>query len=221
MVKPEISGIVLTMSPPEWHKTKPFEILLRLYSIFILWYKFRSIPIIKRKLAARVMHVRLCVKQLAPTLWRFFSQSSPIAKFDDWDEAFLKSSQRFIYCRPTFSDRLTPTITERLYTAANDKINNKHSRGYDYLQLLSVVLNTFIWIFGDCIGQNWWWEEKIRIFNIPGGHETCSSAIDSLLNVFGPIGYWFLSDVLNKHDTAMVPPFAFGITKDFEYGFLQ
>lgn len=153
-------------------------------------------------LAALVMHVRLCLERIEGTnRWRYISQSAPDARIDEWSEDQLLG-RHFIYMRPMF--RITDAEIQDLIRAADSMVAPKARKIYDYLQLLSFIINSLIF---------WWMpvlhgKQIIKLFNYPGGREVCSTAIASLLrnNISDFRGF-------QGYDTAMVFPALYYISE--------
>lgn len=127
--------------------------------------------------AAQMAHVRLLLNpEPGHDTWRAISFAAPEAKYDWWSPgSIVRSNGHFIYLEPTFEP--DQEMINRISEAAEAKMKQPVARKYDYLQILSFLVNLPIWIF------YWpaWGKEVIKIMNLPGGREVCSSGIAAIL----------------------------------------
>lgn len=146
---------------------------------FLAWIIFALIPgrvplwlILK---AARVIHVRLCLERIEGTnKWRYISQSAPEAKLDEWDDSQLLGNQ-FVYMPPGFQPIAIFIAAMIIY--AEKHVNDRGTRGYDYLQLISIALNSILFWWIPCL----YGKEVIRFMNLPGFKEVCSTLVAAIL----------------------------------------
>lgn len=125
---------------------------------------------------AQICHIRLIIG-LDGCNAICISFTAPKAKIEYWSMATIERSEgHFTYLEPLF--RISDSEACCLIEAAQRVVNNPIRRIYDYFQLIfGFIVNLIIWIF-------WWpaWgKEVIKLFNIPGGSEVCSTGTASLL----------------------------------------
>ena len=151
--------------------------------------------------AATACHVRLCLGDwysIPTQTFRYISFTAPEAKLESW--SMRQAQGRFEYRDPTFG--LTEEQIRAMNGYANAILGRPTARKYDYLALLSYVINLAIWI----LIPKLWGKEKIKTFNLPHGRETCSSGARAILK-------WIDVPIFEKYDTQMVSPPLFAIDR--------
>ena len=199
------AGIILTKMI--WNKPKywPFNVVLLAWQIVFLTVGkiYGKVDVQWRRIwrAATIVHVRLCLGEcLTPHVNWFISFTAPRVKFEMWRLNMVAG--RFSYHDPTFD---VSEAEEEAMNAYAEKIeSNPVARKYDYLALLSYMVNLIIWI----IYPSSWGREVIKWFNLPS-REVCSSGITADLR------WAFKRPFFNSYHTQMVSPCLFDIDKNW------
>ena len=212
-------GIILTKMI--WNKPKyyPFNIgLLAWQLLFLTAGKiYGKIDVQWRQVwrAATICHVRLCLgdwyDDLPTHVFKYISFTAPEVKIEEWRYYNIPlMPSRFSYLDPTFS--VSDAEVEAMNAYAEKIKGNPVARKYDYLQLLSYVVNLPLWI----IWPRCWGREVIGWFNLPGGREVCSSGVTAVLKRsiwWKPDMSW---DIGWLYDTSMISPCLFDIDKNWK-----
>ena len=202
-------GIILTRMI--WNKPKywPFNIGLLAWQLTFLTVGkiYGKIDVQWRQIwrAATICHVRLCIRRLS---W-YISFTAPEVKIEFWESRWSHYN-RFSYHDPTFS--VSDAEVEAMNAYAEKIKGNPVARKYDYLQLLSYVMNLPLWV----VWPRCWGREVISWFNLPGGREVCSSGVTAVLKRsiwWKPDMSW---DIGWLYDTSMISPCLFDIDKNWK-----
>ena len=163
--------------------------------------------------AAKVSHVRLCLRKkpkvdwlfLQLPEWEYINFGYPEAELQVWRVAQI-DGKRFKYYDPMFEP--SPEFIAAMIERANKMVKDPVARKYDWLQLaLGYVVNFTIWVFCPWL----WGKEVVKWFNLPGGLEVCISGLVACLRwadwksgglLIGRLNSRFFND----YDTAVVPP---------------
>jgi len=209
-------GIIITLMPAKWYHRDIFEIVLFCWQRIAIEYldKQNRLSRLKKHFASRISHVTLCINELPNKQYEFFNQTNPFAKISIWTEAII-DHQEFFYGDPGPElQKLPPEFILKVQELAHKKVNDKKNRMYDYTQLLSFIVNLPIWIIMDN-----WGKEKIKFFNIPGGHEGCSTAIASILrSVENPFAQTLF---FPGYDISMIFPLLYYMSNDWEFSWYK
>lgn len=165
--------------------------------------------------AAGVTHIRLCLERIENTnRWRYISQSAPNAKHDEWDDSQLLG-KNFVYMPPGF----IPTIRfiAAMIEYAQKHVNDRGKRGYDYLQLFSIALNSILF----------WWipglhgNEVIKFMNLPGFKEVCSTLVAAILRWSKFVEIMKLQNLHINNELQIADGFVEGYYKDHQADLLK
>jgi len=158
--------------------------------------------------ASHYCHVRMVLQpEPGKDTWKAISFTAPEAKYDWWSVgAIVRSKGHFVYLQPTFER--TQAMIDHAIEAAQAKMGQKVGRKYDYLQLLSFLVNLLIWL----VYWPSWGKQVIGWFNLPGGREVCSTAITAILRwAAGKTIEFFAGCAI-----AMVSPCLFAISRNWK-----
>lgn len=191
-------GVVLTMMPNKWHRGGIFHWFLFWWQRIFLWFRFAHhehwgksyLNKEVRKTCARISHIHLDVGQSQTGRRKLLSITVPMAVFEWWppesilydatlkwgtDPDSLKDGVKHVYLLPQFE--VNDTFGKSMMAYAEDLVQNRHRRYYDVLQLISFIVNLFLWIFR----PSKWGTQLNHWFNLRGGKEVCSTGVAATL----------------------------------------
>jgi hypothetical protein len=153
-----------------------FVVIGKTYSYF---FKVEALQIFRKKTWAQLWqsifycHVRLVIGPRYENNFRVISFTAPSAKFEDWTNDMIDRSHPLRECKFDVDNNL-------LNDEALKIIGSQTARRYDYLQLLSFIINLIVWIFA----PGTWGKQIVAVFDSPK-KQVCSSGVVYLIHKVG------------------------------------